>query len=192
MKKLAPFLLLSFLLVACSKTGPGSISQGERMQNPFFAERYYDELTEEMVNLQLQDKTVTSDPRMLTIVDETRRDALAKAQEQTKKKREGRFGGFLTATQQTQGWALLLKGTLYLSTDFTSLPGPSLHLYLSEVMDPRDASFPEKTSVDLGLLESPYGAQQYALPSAAATNVKLRTVVLYDTKLKRIYSFVQL
>ena len=51
--------------------------------------------------------------------------------------------------------------------------------------------FPDETAVDLGRLESAYGAQHYAVPPLDYAN-QLRTAVLYDRELKRIHGFAQL
>jgi len=189
MRKLLPSLLLAILLTGCA--APTRLGTGTEnlMDNPLFAQRYYDELTDRMVEIQLREKDVT-DTGTLAAADRVRADALAKAQEQTAKKRGRKLGQFLSIKEATEGWALLLGNILYVSSDFVTYPGPSLHLYLTTVLDPRDGTFPDATSIDLGLLSTPYGAQQYTLP-AAGTGTALRTAVLYDTELKRLYAFAQ-
>ncbi|MEK7218415.1 MAG: DM13 domain-containing protein, partial [Patescibacteria group bacterium] len=133
----------------------------------------------------------TLDARAMAAVDEVRRGALQQAQEASRRKREGIFGSFVSIKETTLGIALLRGRTVSLSPDFETSPGPNLHLILTTMLDPRDGEFPDKTSVDAGGLESPYGAQEYAL-SESATMEGLRTAVIYDTKLKRMYGFAQL
>ena len=66
-----------------------------------------------------------------------------------------------------------------------------MHLFLSESVDPRDIEFPDDSSVDLGPILSPYGAQRYAVPTTDPPQ-RYRTAVLWDMKLERLYGFAQL
>ena len=145
-----------------------------------------------MVSRQLNDPEIVKDKAKSAAIDAIREDALEKAQEQTRKRREGIFGYFVTIHEPVEGQALLMNNTLYIGPSFMTVPGPSLHIYLTTVVDPRDTKFPDATSIDLGLLSSPYDEQVYRLPSNAKNPEKYRTVVLYDTKLQRLYGFVQL
>lgn len=191
----AAFLLCPLLLTACTGNGTAVVTSPrweDLLKNPLYAERYWDDLTDRVTDMQMREKDALKDPRMVALLDEVRRNALSRAQEAAAKKREGTTGQFAGIAADTLGWALLTKDALYLSSDFLTYPGPSLKIYLTTVVDPRNAAFPDRTSIEVGRLESPYGAQQYALPPAARAAKGLRTVVLYDGKLQRIYAFAQL
>jgi hypothetical protein len=190
MKKPLLFILLLPLLSSCSgaQAQPQTIRWEQQMKNPLYAERYWDEMTERMADIQMTDKKAKNP----SVIDEVRRTALAQAQQQTQLKHKGKLGQFVTVTEDTQGWLLLLDRLLYFSPDFVTYPGPSLRIYLSPSIDPRGATFPDKGSVELGRLESPYGAQQYLLPAVLKDLKPFRTVVLYDARIERIYAFAQL
>ncbi len=194
MKKISLLPLLAlFLIAGCAKSIDTSnpVSFEKMMTNPLYAQRYWEDLTESMVNMQInKDKDITANQQKLATVDATRRDALAKAQAISLLMHDGKVGQFLTVKQDTNGSALLLKKVLYFSPDFTTIPSPSLHLYLTQSIDPRNGQFPDPTSKDLGTLASPYGAQQYPLPPSDTT--QYHSAVLYDTVLNRIEGFVQL
>ena len=89
------------------------------------------------------------------------------------------------------GQALALEGHLYFGPTFLTLPGPSLHVFMTKAVDPRDVAFPDPSAVDLGLLKTPYGTQSFDMP-ATVTLPGYRTVVLWDTRLKRLSAFAQL
>ena len=186
-------LLALFAVVGCATSVDTSnpISFDKMMTNPLYAQRYWEDLTETMVNIQInKDKDIVGNQQKLAAVDTLRRNALEKAQTISLLMHGGKEGQFLTIKEQTNGSVLLLNNILYFSPDFETIPGSSLHLYLTQSVDPRNGSFPDKTSTDLGKLASPYGAQQYPVPGKNVT--ALRTAVLYDTDLSRIYGFVQL
>lgn len=189
MKKIFLLPLLAFLLTSCTSARPATTAR--LMANPLFAERYEDELVARMTEFDIRKDPALKDARMRRIIDDTRIAALAASQEIRKMIREGAIGSFVQVKEETQGTALFLGHTLYLSPDFTTYPGPSLHLLLTTVVDPRDVKFPDRTSLDLGLLLSPYGAQEYAVPETAKPETH-RTAVLWDTKLERLYGFAQL
>ena len=66
-----------------------------------------------------------------------------------------------------------------------------MRVYLTTAVDPRGVNFPDASALSLGLLQTPYGAQEYAFDESDS-NPEFRTVVLYDTRLERIYGFAQL
>ncbi|MDD4319394.1 MAG: hypothetical protein PHW10_03665 [Candidatus Peribacteraceae bacterium] len=190
----AVLFLLPFLLAACTAAGTdrSNVRWEELLHNPLYAERYWSELTEKMVNIHLREPDVLKDPQMRSIVDDVRTNALRRAQEASLERNKGKRGPFNTVADETTGVVLLLDRTLYFSSDFHALPGPSLRIYLSAMADPRDAAFPDATSVEIGRLESPYGAQEYLLPAILEKPEDMRSVVLYDPRLKRLSSFAQL
>ncbi|MEK7591434.1 MAG: DM13 domain-containing protein [Patescibacteria group bacterium] len=184
--------LFPLLLVACKGTPPGSgISLEQRLENPLFAEVYYDVLLDRMVELDIQDDPILKDEDKAEIVEDTRRNALAKAKVANTKQREGMMGNFVPITEETKGEALFVDSTLYFGPTFEANPGPSVHVLLTTVVDPREGTFPDETVIDIGPLESPFGAQAIMVPAMEDAS-KYRTVVLWDTELERIHGFAQL
>ena len=186
--------LSCLILASCStqeQTTDKAVLWGKMMQNPLYAERYYDELVDRLTTMQINKAEELKNPSYAAMVESTKADALQKSKIETQKKNDGKVGEFVPAKEETEGRALLTKDKLFLSPNFLSYPGPSLRLYLSESIDPRDTEFPEDGSLDVGRLESPFGASDYNLP-ATALEKDWRTIVLYDTKLQRIYGFAQL
>lgn len=189
MKRL--LIVLPLLLAACAKESVTEPLQS-RVQNPLYAERYYDTLVDRMVELDIQNDPLLEDDGKRSLVHRTRLDALEKAKDATRKQHEGTMGTMIGIKEFARGEVLFLDSTLYLSPDFETAPGPELHMLLTTVVDPRDTPvFPDPTSKDLGRIESAYGAQAYAVPPVEKPTL-YRTLVLYDTKLGRIYSFAQL
>ena len=182
--------LVLLTLVACGVRATGG-SANEMLNNPLYAEWYYKDLVEDMMNMEIQNDPITQDEKKKAVIDATRQDALELAKEATKRRQTGVSGHFTPGQENVQGQALLLSGILYLGPDFDAVPGPSLHLYLTTAVDPRDLKFPDPTALDLGVLHGPYGAQAYLLPRAQQ-DLLYRSVVLWDTKLDRLYGFAQL
>lgn len=184
---------ITLTLAACG-TPPATpdLTLDQRLQNPLFAERYWDEMAERMANLTIQNEPVMSDASKAAIADRAREGAVELSQLARQKRNNGLFGAFMTMKELTEGYALLLDRTLYISSTFATYPGPSLHLFLTTDVDPRDVpDFPNANALNLGLLQSPYGAQSYKLPESVE-DPGYRTAVLWDTKLGRLYSFAQL
>lgn len=168
-----------------------STVQDDNLKNPLYAAQYYADLTERMVNLELQEDPVTKDARKRTIIDQVRKNAVANTQRVASLKQQGQEGILISDSDLARGQVLLLKSTLFFGTDFSTVPGPELHVFLSNVLDPRDGQFPDPTAVDLGVLRDAFGAQSIAI--AASTDLSdVRTVALYDTKLGQLYGFAQL
>ncbi len=190
MKRLFVLLLPLLVLAGCASKPP-QLTLEEALLNPLFAEQYYDMLVDLIVELEIKKDPLLEDKRKKATADEARRDALAKAKEATKVQREGTMGGFVPAKEFAKGEVLYRENRLFLGSTFETSPGPSLHLFLSTVVDPRDTAFPDDTSIDLGRLESAFGAQQYSVPPMD-NPLLYRTVVLFDTKFERIYGFAQL
>ncbi|MFA6038796.1 MAG: DM13 domain-containing protein [Candidatus Peribacteraceae bacterium] len=191
--RLSLLFALLLPLAACTArptTEVQSVRREDLMQNPLYAERYWDELTERMVDILLREKD-TLDAGTLAAVDEVRREALQHAQEESLSKQGGKLGSFVSMKETVGGLAFLHGRTLSLSPDFLTSPGADLRLLLTTMLDPRDGVFPDETSVDIGRLESPYGAQEYLLPESVKTE-ELRTVAVFDARLKRLYGFAQL
>ncbi len=191
MKKIALTIPCSLLLLSACSGSRVSEGLAERLKNPLYAERYYDSMTDHMVNIIVQDDPLAKDPAMADIIEKARLESLRRAKEATTKQHEGLQGTIISDFSYAIGEALLLNGTLYLSADFETLPGPELHAYVSTALDPREpeASFPDASAIDLGIIKTAYGAHSYEVPADAQG---LRSFVLYDVKLRRIYGFAQL
>ena len=183
-------LALGFLALAgCNGGLRTSATLEQKLANPLFAEYYFDDLVERMVELDIQNDPVLKDARKKSLVDEIRRDGLQRAKEATKKQLEGSAGSFVPADGYAQGEVLAVDGRLYLHPQFLTVPSPSLHIFISNALDPRDGTFPDESAQDLGLLLSPYAEQDYAMP---ANDKPFRTAVLWDTKLEKLIGFAQL
>lgn len=181
-----PFLLLA--LTACSA---GQTSIPEQNNNPLTASRYGDELADTMANFIIGNDPIVNDPDMRALIEseiERGKDIAAAAREIHS---EGALGAIIGLKAATTGFALYHENTLYFSSDFSTNPGASLHVYLTTIVDPRDTEFPDSTAIDLGKLQAAYGPQQYSVPSQKEED-KLRTVVLFDSKLKMVYGFAQI
>jgi hypothetical protein len=184
-------LALSLLFLAGCSNGT-SVSLSDQMRNPLFAERYWSELTDRMVTIQLNNPELSKDEDKYALVDGTRQDALAKAQAATAKRKLGMIGNFISMNESVDGLVLLMEDALHIGPGFASYPGPSLHLYITTIVDPREGKFPDETSIDLGVLQSPYDTQSYPLPTLEKSLDQYRTAVLWDTELERLYAFAQL
>lgn len=181
-------LLLTLAVTACAR---GSYADADLLKNPLYAEFYYDDLVETMVQIQLSDPSAKNDERLLKVMEDVRRTGLARAQEANDAQDIGSQGRFIQGKHFAQGEALFTGTVLYLSPDFVVSPGPELHVFFSKDVDPRDVEvFPGTEDIDIGLLQSPYGAQQYATPELDVA--AYRSLVIYDTVLKRLYAFAQL
>ena len=188
---LLPLLALSILLVGCQSSDPEAASP--LLDNPLYAERYSEELVDSMVNLEIYESPIVEDERKKKIAEKARNEWLAVARDARAKQRDGMQGGFLTADEYAKGEVLYHNDKLHFSPEFESVPaGPSMHVYLTTAVDPRVLEeFPEPTSLDLGAVKTPYGAQSYHVPPVDDP-VQYRTVVLWDTKLERLAGFAQL
>ncbi len=195
---LAPLLVSSLALSACGNA-VGMPTRDEALQdhlrNPLYAEYYYDDLTEQMVNLALQEDPVLQESGVRAIVDRTRTRSLEHAGVATDAQIDGARGKFIGDRDLAFGEALLLDGVLYIGPTFDAAPGPKLSMYLTTVIDPRDVEFPDDTAVRLGAVKNQYGAHAYEVPKEAGptgSGSKLRTAVLWDDELGLLYGFAQL
>ena len=177
------------LLSACSGTAQTSIEEQNR--NPLTASRYGDELADSMANMVIQEDPVSKDPVTRKIIDAEIERGKTIGDDARMKHQEGMRGGFVEIKAEVMGYVLYVDDTVYFSLEFLSEPGADLRVLHTTVVDPRDVAFPDPTSIDLGPLQSVYGAQQYSVPHQEKPEL-YRTVVIFDKKLKRIYGFVQL
>ncbi len=183
-------LSLSLALSAC-RSIPGYTSIDRENSNPLVASRYGEELADSMANYIIANDPITKNPGIISILEQEIERGKDLADAARAKQSEGALGGILQMKQEAFGLVLLLSGTLYLSSDFMTTPGPSLHAFLTEVIDPRDVEFPDSSAIDLGEIQSAFGAQQYNLPKKSSPDA-MRTFVLFDTALNEIYAFAQL
>ena len=190
MKRIIPLSLLSlsFALVACAP-GARQVDQS-LLDNPLFALWYYEQIQQNMMSLQIQNSPLLQDAAKKSAIEQALRDATRKVQDVEERHRKGLLGNFVLGDQIVQGQALLLDGKLHLSPDFSIMPGPSVHIYLSPSLDPRVGELPGKDSIDLGVLRNPYGTDTYDLQGKDTTG--MRSVVIYDTSIGSLYGFAQL
>lgn len=177
------------LLAACTPSKSADLQMN--LQNPLFAEQYYDAQVESMVNLLIGNEDILKDASMKKTIDDTRLEGLRFAKEATEQQAKGAMGVIMSDTSEAMGEILLLENALYTGPEFQVVPGVNIHAYLSTVLDPRDAAFPDTSAVDLGPIRSAFGASTYEVPVSEEQN-KLRTFVLFDKTLQRIIGFSQL
>lgn len=191
--KHAPLLTLALgtLLLGACNTGNGSADLQSLLENPLFAERYAEEMVDRMVEYKIQNDPMLEDPAKAAAIEEARTTWLTEGRKARERQREGFMGHIISINEYATGEALYVENTIYLDTTFATVPGPGLHLFLTTVVDPRDVEFPDATAMDIGLLQSPYGAQQYSVEPVSDPQL-LRTLVLWDVKLGRLYGFAQL
>ncbi len=193
MHRISPRVLIASLslifLSACSGSSQTSIK--EQNQNPLTASRYGDELADSMANLVIQDDPAAKDPTMRKIIDAQIELGKKLGDDARMKHEEGMKGGFVPIRSEVIGYVLYVDDIVYFSPDFLTEPGADLRVLHTTVVDPRDVAFPDPTSIDLGPLQSVFGAQQYSVPHQEKPEL-YRTLVIFDKKLKRIYGLVQL
>ncbi len=186
--RLALFLA-PLVLVACSGN-TATISLEDTLRNPLFAQLYYTDLSEQMVTLDVASDPLLQDTGKKAIVDRTREQAVERVQDAIALRQSGKYGEFISERSLVLGTALMVNGSVFFSPDFISTPGPSLHVYLSGTVDPRQGDFPQSGDIDLGLLSNPYGAQEYVIPEKK-TLENIRSLVIWDSALGMPYGFVQ-
>lgn len=182
-------LAATLLLTACGTIQKTDIAS--ELQNPLTASRYGDELADRLADLIIQKDPVTEKEGIADMLREKIETAKNLANAARDVQARGMMGALIPMKQTVLGYGLYVDDVLWLSSDFTSDPGPSVHVYLTTVVDPRDVTFPDDTAIDLGELQSPYGAQGYDVPHQDKPEL-YRTLVVYDTTLERIYGFAQL
>lgn len=191
MRRTSFAIAASLLTLSACATGPGDLTLEQRLRNPLFAEYYYDDLVERMVQLQISNDPVLENERNKAAVDDIRRNGVKKAQEAKTTQNNGKSGMFIPAKEFSQGEALLVDGVLYFDPQFITTPGVETRVYLTGALDPRDEeSFPDNTARDLGELKSPYGDQWYAADGIDPADV--RSVVIWDERLERLMGFAQM
>jgi len=196
MKRFVPIIATACLLLAsCTKpalpTGQANPNPETLMENPLFVERYAEELVDSMAEMKIQNDPILEESGKEAVIDTTRVFWMERAKEARRAQLEGRSGVFLPAKEFAKGEVLFLGQTLFFDTLFEATPGPELHVYFTTIVDPRDVEFPDETAIDLGVIQSAYGAQSYELP-VLENPILYRTVVLWDAQLERVYGFAQI
>ena len=183
-----PILLLA--LTACG-TAVFSPDEEALLRNPLYAEQYSEALVDALVNLEIYENPLLEDEAKKKIADETKEEWLKVAKKARADQRDGSIGQFIPMEQFAEGEAIYVHDLVHMSPQFFMTPGPEVRLYLSKVIDPRDAEFPDPTALDLGTIKSAYGAQSYAVPTVDNPK-EYRTLVLWDAALGMLVSFAQL
>lgn len=186
-------LLFGTVLSACngSPAAYRSDALDEHLQNPLFAEQYFEALVQRMVELVITQDPILQDEQKQTIASDVRREGLEKAKGATQTQLKGTYGEFVSASEWAIGEVLYVQDTVYFGPDFRVDPGPSLHVFFTTTVDPRLASFPDDSAIDLGQIQSTIADQSYPVPNVE-NPLLYRTVVLFDTLIGRIYAFAQL
>ena len=194
MKYLLYSLIATLPLAACfGPPGQQSAELQQQIENPLYLERYAEEMVENLVKMAIDEDPILEDKRKAAVVEQSRTYWLEEAKRARREQQEGRSGTFIPMGRYSHGEVLLASdGHLYIDSLFESTPSPSLHVFISTVVDPRDVEFPDESSIDLGLIRSGYGAQTYELPENMENLLIYRTVILWDTELDQLQSFAQL
>ncbi len=175
-------------LTGCSKR---TLTLEDQLRNPLFAERYAESVVDRLVELEIVKDPIVEDSAKKAYLDTERKKWLEISRNARQVQREGMEGNIISINNFAKGDLLYVHNQLHFGTLFEIDPLPSLHVYLTTVVDPRDVTFPDDTAMDLGLLRSAYGTQTYAVPSVD-NPLLYRTVVLWDTELGKMHSFAQL
>ncbi|MBT5236971.1 hypothetical protein HOL63_01210 [Candidatus Peregrinibacteria bacterium] len=192
MKKTIIASMALLALTACQNANTSKEQElSYLLENPLFAERYSESMVDTMVELEIYEDPIIKDEAKMKIIDKTKESWLKVAQKARVDQRKGSKGSFTPITEFTAGEVLYSGNSLFLAPDFASAPGPSLHFYLSTVVDPRDVEFPDESAIDLGLMRSNLGTGRYEVVGIEEP-IKYRSLVLFDTELERLYGFAQI
>lgn len=106
---------------------------------------------------------------------------------------EGWLGSFVRGQDdEVTGSVLLLDGWLHIGPSFLMTPGLDVHVYVSQMIDPLEGTFPDETAIEVGPLVTAFGMQSLPLPASVSLDGTYRTVVLYDEAVQRVSAFAQL
>jgi hypothetical protein len=183
--------ILSGTLLLAGCLGKQTTTLEDRLQNPLFAERYAESVVDRLVELEIIKDPVLEDVAKKAYLDTERKKWLEVTRNARQVQRDGMEGSMLPVGDFAKGDVLYVQGALYFGSLFEIDPLPSIHVYLTTTVDPREIAFPDTTAMDLGLLQSAYGAQTYTVPNVD-NPLLYRTVVLWDTEFGRLHSFAQL
>lgn len=186
-------LIAPLLLVACNTTTKEQHRES-LLKNPLYLELYSEQLVDTMVNLEVYADPLIEDESKKKIADDTKKYWLAEAKKARKAQRQSSKGSFITMKEYVTGEVMLTKdgSAVHFGPTFTATPGPSVHAFISQTVDPRDVEFPDPTAIDLGEIYVPYGASSFYPEEKIKDVIKYRTVVIWDTELERLYGFAQI
>ena len=192
MKKTA-LLISTLALTACfgSKDAVHTPDASMQLSNPLYAERYAEEMVQAMVEYTIRDDTILQNEEKKKIIEDARLGWLKVSQEARKAQREGGRGHLIPIGEYVAGEILFDGNNVHFGPQFEATPHPSVQLYMTTVVDPRDVEFPDETAIHLGELQSAYGPQTYALEKEEDI-LAYRTFVLWDDKIEKVLSFAQL
>lgn len=188
-------LIAPLLLVACNSNNDlQAQSRDTLLKNPLYLELYSEQLVDTMVNLEVYGDPLIEDEAKKKIADTTKEYWLAESKKARKAQRQSSKGELITMKEYVTGEVMFTKdgSAVHFGPTFTSTPGPSVHAFISSTIDPRDVEFPDPTAIDLGEILIPYGAQSFYPEQRIVDAMKYRTIVIWDTKLERLYGFAQI
>ena len=191
MKRLTLLFALLPLSACTSSTVTYEPDLDSLLSNPLYAERYAENIVDTMVNFEIYQDPILEDDAKAKIIDQTKEKWLKVAKKARKAQRSGAKGGFVPLKKHAEGEVMYADNKLHIAPEFFAVPGPSIHVYITTAVDPRDVDFPDESGFDLGELKTMYGAQTYSVPEVE--NPRLyRTAVLYDTELEVLWGFAQM
>jgi hypothetical protein len=189
MKKI--HVLPALLLLSACGGATADVTLKERLENPLYAEMYYDSMVDHMTNLVIQQDPLAGNESVKDVIEDRRSSGLRKAGEAVAKQNMGKTGTIVSDFELARGEVLLLDNVVYTSPDFNVVAGPDVHVYLTTLADAKDVRFPDDSAIYVGPLASVYGAHSYALPEGTDTS-DVRMLAIYDKSFKRMYGFAQL
>ncbi len=181
---------IALTLTGCATT-QYTPDQEALLSNPLYAEIHAENMVDTLVELEIYADPVLEDEAIKRFADKTKEQWLKVAKAARAAQNEGQKGIFIPMKEYVEGEVLYTNNNLHFSTFFSSMPGPSLHVFLSKSVDPREGEFPDASALDLGEMTAPYGAQTFAVPEVE-NPLEYRTVTLWDTELNRLYGFAQI
>jgi hypothetical protein len=186
-------LLIVASIAALASCSSQTRSLDDALENPLMAAEYGDQLAITLANLIISKDPIVQQDGMEAIIQREIASAKSIAKIGKEIANQGMRGTLVAQheSEQSDGEATYVNDTLYFSPSFYVSPGPALHVYLTQEVIPEEGKFPNDTSINLGKIQSPYGVQQYGVPRQDKPEL-YRTLVIYDTTLKRIFAFAQL
>ncbi|MBT3835170.1 hypothetical protein HOF56_02875 [Candidatus Peribacteria bacterium] len=194
MKKALTLIGSVIILSSCGIGNPSEVSD-----NPLAAEITADQILDFVSNMQIKAAErgeEIEDGKTLRAIDKALVDAKSMQKEAHKKQDKGKKGDFYRASEHTfaRGRALLIQGKLYFGFGFDISGAPGMKIYLSKHVAPHEKEelFSEDF-VEIGDLNSIYGAQSYEVPVLSETDwTEYRTVAIYSEPLEIMIGLAQI
>lgn len=181
----------ALFLSACSPSPVAVTDIESETLNPLTAIQYGNELADTLADIIIQKDPLLETPGTEEMLQNQITNAKSIVQAGKDAQSRGRFGPFIEIDEYVSGNVLYVDNRLYFSPSFVSDPGLSLHVYLTQAVDPREGVFPDATAIDLGEIQTVYGPQTYVVPEQENPDL-YRMVVLWDTEMERLYGFAQI